>query len=79
MRHDDDEGSGGLHFNKKTKGLIDALSKFFTPSPDGRKARSESVDYSQQCRIRKKSGRKSEQDDRSGGEADTLFWLLKSL
>lgn len=63
MRHDDME-PGSLHFNKKTKGLIDALSKFFTPSPDGRKARSEMVDYSQ-CRIRKKSCRKGD-DDRSG-------------
>lgn len=76
MRNDDDDDSthgGGLHFNKKTKGLIDALSKFFTPSPDGRKARSETVDYSQQCRIRKKNSRKGEQDDRSGGEADTVY------
>ncbi|KAI4890562.1 hypothetical protein NFI96_008281 [Prochilodus magdalenae] len=51
---DDDSGQGGLRFNKKTKGLIDALTKFFTPSPDGRKARAEVVDYSQQYRIRKK-------------------------
>ncbi|XP_028851864.1 histone acetyltransferase KAT6A isoform X2 [Denticeps clupeoides] len=65
MREDDSE-PGGLCFNKKTKGLIDALSKFFTPSPDGRKARAEVVDYSQQYRIRKKSSRKGELEDRMG-------------
>lgn len=65
---EEDSGHGGLRFNKKTKGLIDALSKFFTPSPDGRKARAEVVDYSQQYRIRKKSNRKGEHDDRTGGE-----------
>ncbi|TRY91212.1 hypothetical protein DNTS_018842 [Danionella cerebrum] len=62
---EDDSSHGGLRFNKKTKGLIDALSKFFTPSPDGRKARAEVVDYSQQCRMRKKSSRKDELDDRT--------------
>uniref|UniRef100_A0A8C1KTN9 Histone acetyltransferase n=1 Tax=Cyprinus carpio TaxID=7962 RepID=A0A8C1KTN9_CYPCA len=63
---DDDSAHSGLRFNKKTKGLIDALSKFFTPSPEGRKARAEVVDYSQQYRIRKKSSRKGEHDDRTG-------------
>lgn len=53
------DGSNTLKFNKKTKGLIDGLTKFFTPSPDGRKARGEVVDYSQQYRIRKKGTRKS--------------------
>ncbi|XP_025938678.1 histone acetyltransferase KAT6A isoform X1 [Apteryx rowi] len=53
------DGSTTLKFNKKTKGLIDGLTKFFTPSPDGRKARGEVVDYSQQYRIRKKGTRKS--------------------
>ncbi|KAJ7423357.1 lysine acetyltransferase 6A [Willisornis vidua] len=52
------DGSNTLKFNKKTKGLIDGLTKFFTPSPDGRKARGEVVDYSQQYRIRKKGTRK---------------------
>lgn len=47
-----------LKVNKKTKGLIDGLTKFFTPSPDGRKARGEAVDYSE-LRIRKKGNRKS--------------------
>ncbi|XP_026066710.1 histone acetyltransferase KAT6A-like [Carassius auratus] len=65
LREDDSE-HGGLRFNKKTKGLIDALSKFFTPSPEGRKARAEVVDYSQQYRIRKKSSRKGEHDERTG-------------
>nr|XP_006002901.2 PREDICTED: histone acetyltransferase KAT6A [Latimeria chalumnae] len=54
----DGSGSGALKFNKKTKGLIDGLTKFFTPSPEGRKARGEVVDYSEQHRMRKK-GRKS--------------------
>ncbi|XP_023668070.2 histone acetyltransferase KAT6A isoform X2 [Paramormyrops kingsleyae] len=62
----DDSTEGGLRFNKKTKGLIDALTKFFTPSPDGRKARTEVVDYSQQHRIRKKANRKGEVEDRTG-------------
>ncbi|XP_007642102.1 histone acetyltransferase KAT6A isoform X1 [Cricetulus griseus] len=52
-----------LKFNKKTKGLIDGLTKFFTPSPDGRKARGEVVDYSEQYRIRKKGNRKSSTSD----------------
>ncbi|XP_062874327.1 histone acetyltransferase KAT6A [Trichomycterus rosablanca] len=59
-RRDEEDGTRGVpRFNRKTKGLIDALSKFFTPSPDGRKSRAESLDYVQH-RIRKKSGRKSE-------------------
>lgn len=33
-----------LTVNKKTKGLIDGLSKFFTPSPVGRRSRAVSVD-----------------------------------
>ncbi|KAM6221406.1 histone acetyltransferase KAT6A [Rhynchocyon petersi] len=53
------ESSVPLKFNKKTKGLIDGLTKFFTPSPDGRKARGEVVDYSEQYRVRKKGNRKS--------------------
>ncbi|EAW63239.1 lysine acetyltransferase 6A [Homo sapiens] len=52
-----------LKFNKKTKGLIDGLTKFFTPSPDGRKARGEVVDYSEQYRIRKRGNRKSSTSD----------------
>ncbi|XP_051976081.1 LOW QUALITY PROTEIN: histone acetyltransferase KAT6A-like [Xyrauchen texanus] len=70
LREEDSE-QGGLRFNKKTKGLIDALSKFFTPSPDGRKARTEMVDYSQQYRIRKKNNRKGEQDDRTGDNQES--------
>lgn len=66
MRDDDELSQSGLRFNNKTKGLIDALTKFFTPSPEGRKARQEVVDYSQQCRIRKKASRKGEGDDRGG-------------
>uniref|UniRef100_A0A8C9Q2Y1 Histone acetyltransferase n=1 Tax=Spermophilus dauricus TaxID=99837 RepID=A0A8C9Q2Y1_SPEDA len=57
------DSSVPLKFNKKTKGLIDGLTKFFTPSPDGRKARGEVVDYSEQYRIRKKGNRKSSTSD----------------
>ncbi|XP_036381391.1 histone acetyltransferase KAT6B-like isoform X2 [Megalops cyprinoides] len=46
--------SSKLTVNKKTKGLIDGLSKFFTPSPAGRRSRGEMVDLSQQCRPRKR-------------------------
>ncbi|XP_068616996.1 histone acetyltransferase KAT6A [Brachionichthys hirsutus] len=72
--HDDDDLSrSSLRFNNKTKGLIDALTKFFTPSPEGRKARHEVVDYSEQCRIRKKAHRKGEGDDR-GDNQDGSDW-----
>lgn len=71
LRDDDDLTQSDLRFNNKTKGLIDALTKFFTPSPEGRKARQEVVDYSQQCRIRKKSSRKGDGDDRTG-KRDTV-------
>uniref|UniRef100_A0A8C8RR25 Histone acetyltransferase n=1 Tax=Pelusios castaneus TaxID=367368 RepID=A0A8C8RR25_9SAUR len=57
------DSSMTLKFNKKTKGLIDGLTKFFTPSPDGRKARGEMVDYSQQYRIRKKGTRRPSTSD----------------
>lgn len=57
------DSSHPLKFNKKTKGLIDGLTKFFTPSPDGRKPRGEVVDYSEQYRIRKKGNRKSSTSD----------------
>uniref|UniRef100_H3ABQ1 histone acetyltransferase n=1 Tax=Latimeria chalumnae TaxID=7897 RepID=H3ABQ1_LATCH len=43
-----------LKVNKKTKGLIDGLTKFFTPSPDGRRPRGEIVDFSKHYRPRKK-------------------------
>nr|XP_057926030.1 histone acetyltransferase KAT6A isoform X2 [Doryrhamphus excisus] len=68
MRDGDDPTQSSLRFNNKTKGLIDALTKFFTPSPEGRKARQEVVDYSQQCRIRKKSSRKGDGDDRADNQ-----------
>ncbi|KAI7812332.1 Myst3 protein [Triplophysa rosa] len=71
---EDDSSQGSLRFNKKTKGLIDALSKFFTPSPDGRKARTEVVDYSQQYRIRKKSNRKGDSDDRTDNQECGDSW-----
>ncbi|KAM4749468.1 histone acetyltransferase KAT6A [Rhinophrynus dorsalis] len=60
---EDPRGCGtAVPFNKKTKGLIDGLTKFFTPSPDGRKARAEALDYSLQ-RSRKRGPRKSGQGD----------------
>jgi len=77
MRDDDDLSQGSLRFNNKTKGLIDALTKFFTPSPEGRKARQEVVDYSQQCRIRKKANRKGEGDDR--GQDERLYHCSVTL
>ncbi|XP_056387248.1 histone acetyltransferase KAT6B isoform X2 [Hyla sarda] len=43
-----------LKVNKKTKGLIDGLTKFFTPSPEGRRFRRRIVDFSLHCRPRKK-------------------------
>ncbi|KAM3912900.1 histone acetyltransferase KAT6B isoform 1-T1 [Leptodactylus fuscus] len=43
-----------LKVNKKTKGLIDGLSKFFTPSPEGRRFRRRIVDFSVHYRPRKK-------------------------
>ncbi|XP_041855859.1 LOW QUALITY PROTEIN: histone acetyltransferase KAT6A [Melanotaenia boesemani] len=72
MRGDDEQSHSSVRFNSKTKGLIDALTKFFTPSPEGRKARQEVVDYSQQCRIRKKTSRK-DGDDR-GENQDGSDW-----
>lgn len=79
MRDDDDLTQGSLRFNNKTKGLIDALTKFFTPSPEGRKARQEVVDYSEQCRIRKKANRKGDGDDRAGTFNIYIFSNLKSV
>ncbi|RXM94802.1 Histone acetyltransferase KAT6A [Acipenser ruthenus] len=67
-----DFGDGaGIRLNKKTKGLIDGLTKFFTPSADGRKARGEVVDYSEQYRIRKKGERKSSTSDWPGDNQDS--------
>nr|XP_033797269.1 histone acetyltransferase KAT6B isoform X4 [Geotrypetes seraphini] len=47
-----------LKVNKKTKGLIDGLTKFFTPSPDGRRSRGEIIDFSNHYRPRKKVSQK---------------------
>lgn len=81
QRDDDDLSQSSLCFNNKTKGLIDALTKFFTPSPEGRKARQEVVDYSEQCRIRKKAHRKGEGDDRGGKEGwiSASSWILRGF
>uniref|UniRef100_A0A8C5WCM7 histone acetyltransferase n=1 Tax=Leptobrachium leishanense TaxID=445787 RepID=A0A8C5WCM7_9ANUR len=43
-----------LKVNKKTRGLIDGLTKFFTPSPEGRRFRGRIVDFSVHYRPRKK-------------------------
>ncbi|XP_073452869.1 histone acetyltransferase KAT6B isoform X1 [Aquarana catesbeiana] len=43
-----------IKVNRKTKGLIDGLTKFFTPSPEGRKFRRRMVDFSVHYRPRKK-------------------------
>ncbi|KAA0717948.1 Histone acetyltransferase KAT6B [Triplophysa tibetana] len=51
--------------NKKTKGLIDGLSKFFTPSPMGRRLRSEGSDSSDQHRPRKRGYRKRRSEHHS--------------
>ncbi|EDL01471.1 mCG123147, isoform CRA_b [Mus musculus] len=48
----------GSSVNKKTKGLIDGLTKFFTPSPDGRRSRGEIIDFSKHYRPRKKVSQK---------------------
>ncbi|KAL7889868.1 hypothetical protein AOLI_G00021260 [Acnodon oligacanthus] len=45
-------------YNKKTKSLIDGLSKFFTPSPLGRRMRGEASDSSEQRRPKKRGYRK---------------------
>ena len=44
-----------LTVNKKTKGLIDGLSKFFTPSPVGRRSRAVALHPSKQPRSREKA------------------------
>ncbi|XP_068111472.1 histone acetyltransferase KAT6B isoform X1 [Hyperolius riggenbachi] len=43
-----------LKVNRKTKGLIDGLTKFFTPSPEGRKFQRRMVDFSIHYCSRKK-------------------------
>ncbi|XP_043912673.1 histone acetyltransferase KAT6B isoform X1 [Protopterus annectens] len=47
-----------FNVNKKTKGLIDGLTKFFTPSPDGRRSRGEIIDFSKHYHPRKKCPQK---------------------
>ncbi|TRY55407.1 hypothetical protein DNTS_034422 [Danionella cerebrum] len=53
--------------NKKTKGLIDGLSKFFTPSPLGRRLRGEASGSSNQHRPRKRGFRKHHASTSSPG------------
>ena len=79
------DASVPLKFNKKRKGLIDGLSKFCAPSPDGQKPGEGMVHYSKQQRIRKRGNRKSRtsdwptdnQDDRDGKQ-EREEWLLGS-
>lgn len=73
------ESNAPLKFNKKTKGLIDGLTKFFTPSPDGRKPRGEVVDYSEQYRIRRKGSRKSSTSEWPAGNSLIQFSKMYSL
>ncbi|XP_064170947.1 histone acetyltransferase KAT6B-like isoform X2 [Anguilla rostrata] len=58
--------SSKLTVNKKTKGLIDGLSKFFTPSPVGRRSRPGAVDPSKQRRPRKRGLPKPPRTPRPG-------------
>ncbi|XP_067876723.1 histone acetyltransferase KAT6B isoform X2 [Heterodontus francisci] len=56
LAHTDPTLTGATTFtvNQTTYGLVDGLTKFFTPSPDGRKARGEIVDFSK-CYLLKKN------------------------
>ncbi|KAG7462526.1 hypothetical protein MATL_G00185760 [Megalops atlanticus] len=69
--------------NKKTKGLIDGLSKFFTPSPVGRRSRAGTVDPSKHYRPRKRGLQKRPCTSHSGktapGTAQTLTPPLCAL
>ncbi|XP_072347750.1 histone acetyltransferase KAT6B isoform X1 [Scyliorhinus torazame] len=47
-------GATKLTVNQTTYGLVDGLTKFFTPSPDGRKARGEIVDFSKCYLLKEK-------------------------
>nr|XP_015201839.1 PREDICTED: histone acetyltransferase KAT6B [Lepisosteus oculatus] len=58
-----------LPVNKTTRGLIDGLSKFFTPSPVGRRSRAETADLPKHCRPRKKGLQKLLCTPRSGATA----------
>ncbi|PIO07045.1 hypothetical protein AB205_0206840, partial [Aquarana catesbeiana] len=71
---------GAVPFNKKTKGLIDGLTKFFTPSPDGRKARAEALDYSLQ-RSHNRDGWdcKTDMDDRLGMVSEKEIELFEDI
>ncbi|XP_072410291.1 histone acetyltransferase KAT6A-like isoform X2 [Chiloscyllium punctatum] len=70
--------SSRLKMNKKTKGLIDGLSKFFTPSPDGRKPRGELLDLAEQYRLKRKGPRKSSTSDNSTWPTDNQdSWSCK--
>ncbi|XP_076831692.1 histone acetyltransferase KAT6B [Brachyhypopomus gauderio] len=56
-------------YNKKTKSLIDGLSKFFTPSPLGRHVRGEASDSSKQHRPKKRGYGKRLRDPHSSSTA----------
>uniref|UniRef100_A0A8C1X0J9 histone acetyltransferase n=1 Tax=Cyprinus carpio TaxID=7962 RepID=A0A8C1X0J9_CYPCA len=62
--------------NKKTKGLIDGLSKFFTPSPLGRRLRSETSGSSNQHRQRKRGYRKCHASMTTPGKNRTILGIL---
>uniref|UniRef100_A0A4W4DM60 histone acetyltransferase n=1 Tax=Electrophorus electricus TaxID=8005 RepID=A0A4W4DM60_ELEEL len=56
-------------YNKKTKSLIDGLSKFFTPSPLGRRVRGEASDSSEHHRPKKRGYGKRLRDPHSSSTA----------
>ncbi|XP_051506773.1 histone acetyltransferase KAT6B-like isoform X1 [Myxocyprinus asiaticus] len=56
-------------FNNKTKGLIDGLSKFFTPSPLGRRLRAEASGSTNQHKARKRGYRKQRREPHSSSTA----------
>ncbi|KAG9341129.1 hypothetical protein JZ751_019883, partial [Albula glossodonta] len=62
--------------NKKTKGLIDGLSKFFTPSPVGRRSRNEAEDLPKHYRSRKRGFQKRPRAPRSSETASDAVQTL---
>ncbi|KAG2463292.1 KAT6B acetyltransferase, partial [Polypterus senegalus] len=64
--------------NKKTKGLIDGLTKFFTPSPIGRRSRGEIVDFSKHYLPRKKGPQKQSYTSHSSMVATGITQKINS-
>ncbi|KAJ8264322.1 hypothetical protein GJAV_G00147800 [Gymnothorax javanicus] len=70
--------SSKLTVNKKTKGLIDGLSKFFTPSPVGRRSRTGAIDPTKLCRPRKRGFQKLPRASHSSTAAAGVTQMLTS-